>query len=791
MIFGNSLKATDIVQAVQSKLLPLSPVEAVLERIVTILPRTLIEVELVPENDIEVIDPDRTVYESMGDAPIFLAKIKSQKLKPGWHYLESALTRHNGDRVAKLYLDCGSSYIESKSIFVPSNLRGSIREVIYIPRGVKTLRWGPMESLGIFNQSALILHRISGLESIFRRGWRVLSDILRLRKLAPQSRGGLTYIGAIKDLADAYQRSAKLRLSRYAASGDYAEWIRRFDTVNDAQRTRIVNRIDKMVRYPVISIVMPCYNPNLEWLKEAIESVRSQLYPYWELCISDDASENIAVRGFLEYYKAKDNRIKVVYRENRGHISMASNSAFEIATGEYVALLDQDDALSELALYWVANCILENPDVGLIYSDEDKIDYSGQRISPNFKCDFNYDLFLCQNMISHLGVYRAKLFRELDGFRKGFEGAQDWDLALRCIEQLDPNEIVHIPRVLYHWRMHENSTSASGVLAKPYANTSAERLLADYFSRNNIAARPEFRPDIGMFRIRYSLPEVTPMVTLIVPTRNCFRTLRQCIKSIFDKTDYKNFEILIIDNGSDDKSTICYLEELRNVYGNVRVVIDNGPFNYSAINNRAVSLARGEFVGLINNDVEVISGDWLSEMVGLAMQPGVGAVGAKLLYPNNTLQHAGVVLGIGGVAGHSHKYFSSESHGYFCRLSLTQTCSAVTAACLLVRKSVFEESGGLDQENLAVAYNDVDFCLRLRELGYRNIWTPHAMLYHHESLSRGQEDSPEKHQRLLREKEYMIKRWGKALISDPSYSPNLTLISEDFSYSWPPRVAAV
>ncbi|MGH8615429.1 MAG: glycosyltransferase family 2 protein [Gammaproteobacteria bacterium] len=790
MINSIKVKEIDLIREVQSKLMPLSPLERMLERIILMLPRKFLEVELISKEEVEIIDSERGRYESTGSNPRFSMKIDSYPPKKGWYYLESALTRPNGDRTAKIYFDRGHGYSESECIFIPSNLRGSIREVFYLPGDVRALRWDPTESFGAFTQSPLVIHRITGLESFFRRAWRVLFDIWRFRNKPPQARAGLTLSVAIKNLRDAYSRSANLRRGGYVQEGDYVEWICRYDTLNDAKRTRIVDRIAAMPSHPLISVVMPCYNPKPEWFKEAIESIRSQLYPRWELCVADDASTDPRIRKILESYLKIDGRIKVVFRQRNGHISAASNSALEIATGEYVALVDHDDLLPEHALFWVADIILRHPDSGLIYSDEDKIDESGLRSGPYFKCDFNYDLFLSHNMICHLGVYKTEQLRRIGGFREGFEGSQDWDLALRCVEQLKPSEIVHIPRVLYHWRMHPESTALKEQEAKPYVNVAAEKALNEHFERRHIAARAELIPEVGFLRTRYVLPERLPMVTLIIPTRNELGVLCQCVTSILKKTAYPNYEILIVDNGSDDPDTLAYFNTIR---GNprIRILRDDGPFNFSALNNRAVREARGELIGLINNDIEVINGEWLSEMVSIALQPGVGAVGARLWYPDDTLQHGGVIVGIGGVAGHSHKFSKKGSPGYFDRAVLTQSFSAVTGACLIVSKSIYEDVGGLDEENLQVAFNDVDFCLRVRDAGYRNVWTPFADLYHHESVSRGQEDSAEKQARFAREVAYMQQRWGESLLKDPAYSPNLTLDRVDFSYAWPPRVELI
>ena len=569
-----------------------------------------------------------------------------------------------------------------------------------------------------------------------------------------------------------------------ATRNNYDEWIQRYDCIDAEQRAAILKRIAAMPERPLISVVMPTYNPKPEWLKEAIESIRNQLYPNWELCIADDLSTDPAIRPLLEQLSREDSRIKVIFREQNGHISAASNSALQLAVGDWVALLDHDDLLPEHALYCVANAIVANPSVRMIYSDEDKIDVSGRRHGPYFKCDWNQDLFYSQNFFSHLGVYHKPLLDTVGGFRIGLEGSQDYDLVLRCIEHVGVDAIHHIPRVLYHWRVHAESTAA-GANAKPYAALAGERALNEHFARQGVAGGVEWGR-VG-YRARYSLPATLPLVSLIIPTRNGLNLLRQCIDSIVGKTTYSNYEIIVVDNGSDDPEALRYFESLGQD-ARIRVLRDDSPFNHSALNNSAVSQAEAEIVGLINNDIEVISPDWLSEMVSLALQPGVGAVGAKLFYPDDTLQHGGVVLGIGGVAGHANKLGRQPSYGYLGRTGLISSYSAVSAACLVVRKSVYLEVDGLNERDLTIAFNDIDFCLRVREAGYRNVWTPYAELYHHESATRGYDDDPQKQPRFAAEITYMQRRWGDLLLRDPAYSPNLTLEYEDFSLAWPPRV---
>lgn len=531
------------------------------------------------------------------------------------------------------------------------------------------------------------------------------------------------------------------------------------------------------------SIVVPVYNANLLWLDEAINSVINQSYSNWELCIADDCSTDPQVKVALKAYASNNPKIKVTFREANGHISAASNSAIDLASGDWIVLLDQDDLLHLDALANVADTIERNPSCQMIYSDEDKIDENGNRFNPYFKSDWNLDLFLSHNMFSHLGCYKTSLIKEVGGFRIGFEGAQDYDLALRCIERITHSDIQHIPHVLYHWRVHSAST-ASGAAAKPYAMIAGERAINDHLGRLNVNAYA--RLINHGYRVRYALPNNDPLVSIIIPTHNKSDLLENCITSILDKTNYKNYELIIVDNNSNDASTLQYLKWVTN-NPRIKVLKDPGEFNYSRINNKAVQEARGDFIALVNNDIEVISPDWLTEMLSHAARVGVGAVGAKLWYPNSTIQHAGLILGVGGVANSAHHLFARGQQDYFSKSNLLQSVSAVTAACLLVKKEAYLQVGGLDEENLGVAFNDVDFCLRLLEHGYKNIFTPYAELFHHESASRGYDVSKEKQDRLAREDAYMWKRWGAILKNDPAYNPNLSNEKMDFSLAFPPR----
>jgi glycosyltransferase involved in cell wall biosynthesis len=578
-------------------------------------------------------------------------------------------------------------------------------------------------------------------------------------------------------------RGAIFREPSDGDAGDYARWIRCYDQLQRDDLKRICEQIAKFHYSPLVSVLLPVYNSNLKWLRRAILSVQKQLYPHWELCIVDDASTDRKIWPFLQRCARQDRRIKLMRRTENGHISAASNDALRLTTGDFVALLDHDDELAPTAFYFVALALNKNRDLQLLYSDEDKLEEHNRRSEPYFKSDWNPELFLAQNFVSHLSVYRTDLIHRIGGFRIGFEGSQDYDLALRCIEQIRPEQIEHMPWVLYHWRAGDQST-ASNPTAKPYAQEAARRAVQEHLKRTGVAGTVVPSHD-AYLQTKYALPNERPMVSIIIPTRDQASPLKKCVYSIFEKTDYPAYELIVLDNESQDSEALEFLAGLEK-RDDVRVERIDDAFNYSRLNNRGVELSRGSFVALLNNDVEVLHADWLSEMVSRAMQPKVAMVGARLWYPNGTIQHGGVILGAGGIAGHAHIGLRRGEPGYFARAHLAQDISAVTTACALVRREVYLQVGGFD-ENLAVTFNDVDFCLRLREAGYRILWTPYAELIHHESVSRGFDDSAPKQTRFLAEVDYMKSKWGEILQRDPFYNPNLSLDENLFTLAFPPR----
>lgn len=559
------------------------------------------------------------------------------------------------------------------------------------------------------------------------------------------------------------------RALAHRAETGYAAWIARFDRLTAAERSRIRAEIAGWEAPPLISVLMPVHDPDPRVLEAAIRSVRGQLYPTWELCIADDASTDPRIPRLIARHAAEEPRIRTVRRPENGHIARATNDALGLAGGAYAAFLDHDDLLSENALFEVARAVRADPELALIYSDEDKVDRRGRRFEPHFKSGYDRELLWAQNYVNHLCVVRTDALRRLGGLRPGFEGSQDHDLLLRLTEGLDASRVRHIPKVLYHWRAAAGSgTFSDRALAR--AEEARLRALTEIAARKG--ARAERGPE-GFNRLVRPLPAPPPLVSVVIPTRDRAELLGVVLDGLFARTDYPALEVIVVDNGSTEPAT-------RDLFARhagdprLRVLPAPGPFNFSELSNRGAAAARGTILLFLNNDIEVLEPGWLTELVAIASDPEIGAVGAKLLYPDGTIQHGGIVLGIGGIAGHSHLGLPGSAPGYFARMVLSQEVSAVTGACLAMRAAVFSEVGGFDAAHLAVAFNDVDLCLKIRAAGYRIVWTPHARLVHHESKSRGAEDTPEKRARFEAESRVMRERWEPVLRADPYYNPNLS-----------------
>jgi GT2 family glycosyltransferase len=595
---------------------------------------------------------------------------------------------------------------------------------------------------------------------------------LRQQWFALKKRFGMTEIGPQPYFAPVIDETDE----RWEAELPYQRWL-----VGNRLRPTDIARISeltaRMRTRPLISVLVPVYDPPEDFLRAMLDSVVGQHYRNWELCIVDDASTQPHVRLIIEEYAAKDDRIRPLYRSENGHIAAASNDALALARGEFVALLDHDDTLAPEALFEVAFALDGDP-ADIVYSDEDKIDGEGTRSDPYFKPDWAPDSLLARNYVSHLGVYRTSLVREIGGFRAGFEGSQDYDLVLRASERT--RRILHIPRVLYHWRVSAHSTAGARD-QKGYAQRAAVRALEEALARRGEPGRVVEDAEVpGIYSIRYEV-RTPELVSIIIPTRDHAEDLERCLRALFEASTWSHFEVVLLDNGSTEPATARLLAAWQaREPERFRVVRYDVPFNFSTINNHAVTHARGRYLLFLNNDTEAITPDWIGAMVEQAQRPSIGAVGAKLLYADDTVQHAGVVIGLGGVAGHSHKYYPASAPGYFYMLQTVNNYSAVTGACLMVRREVFEQVGGFDAE-LAIAFNDVDLCLRIAAAGYYNVYLPHVQLYHYESKSRGMEDTPEKMARFLREQRTMQRRWHTADVPDPFYNLNLTLLTEDYA----------
>ena len=615
-------------------------------------------------------------------------------------------------------------------------------------------------------------------------------------------------VGALKRLL---RKPAAALPPTKAPPRDYAQWVREFDSPSDEVYANLKAQIDGFAVLPLFSILLPCPSQTLQdaaaldLLKATLASVQQQIYPNWELCIAANASASAELQALLTRSAQAEPRIKLAFvsiattAATTTSVAMAgsaivrlSNHALSMVSSApdnpsaWVVRLNTTDLIAYQAINTPATAINDDENYQIIYADEDVLDADGQRAEPYFKCDWNPDLHLSHNLIGRFGIYRTVMVQALGGYVDNSGSCADWalamdfDLSLRCMERVQAEQICHVPQVLFHAR--QAALDGTATAAAP-ASEAGKLALVAYLQRSGVVGEVD---NLGHgYRIRYASAE-HPLVSLIIPTRNGLNLLRLCIDSIQQKTAYPQFEIIVVDNGSDDPSALDYLKQIA-TKPNIRVLRIDAPFNYSALNNAAVKVAKGALIGLINNDIEVISPDWMDELVSQALRPGVGAVGARLWFPDDTLQHGGVVLGIHGWAAHAHNHFTRGSLGYKGRMALVQNFSAVTGACMMVRKSSFDAVGGLNEDALKISCNDVDFCLKLLKIGLRNVWTPFADLYHHESATRGFEDTPAKKARFTGELEYMHRHWQDVLQNDPAYSPNLTLSAQDFGLAWPPR----
>ncbi len=554
----------------------------------------------------------------------------------------------------------------------------------------------------------------------------------------------------------------------------YGPW---YEAYVPDEKTLEKQRAHSFAYTPLISVAVPAYQTPIEFLEQMIDSLISQTYSNWELCIANASPDNEAMQRVLADYAARDSRVRFCnLKENLG-IAENTNRAFAMAKGEFLGLLDHDDLLAPNALYEIVNVLQDHSKADAVYTDEDKVTTDlDEHFQPHLKPDFNLDLLRSNNYICHFFVVRRTVVEQVGGFRREFDGAQDYDFIFRCTERA--REVLHVPEILYHWRTHKAST-ADNPASKMYAFEAGKRAIEAHLERTGTRGIVSHTQDLGFYRVQYPV-QGQPLVSVIIPNKDEKETLQICLESLKKNTDYKNFEIIIVENNSTTDEIFQYYKELAKD-PQIHLLRWKKEFNYSAINNFGAAHAQGEYLLFLNNDIKVITPEWMNEMLGVCQRPEVGAVGVKLIYPDNTIQHAGCVIGMGGIAGHMFVDMPSERTGYLHKASLIQDMSAVTAACMMMKKEAFDKAGGFTQE-LAVAFNDVDLCLKVRKEGYLVVYDPYAKLYHMESKTRGAEDSKEKVRRFQTEIEYMRCHWMDILKKgDPYYNKNLSLTKWNYS----------
>ena len=559
---------------------------------------------------------------------------------------------------------------------------------------------------------------------------------------------------------------------------DQAEIYKKWFAIHKVTQEELDNQKKAKFDYePKISIIVPTYNTPVKYLEEMIQSVIDQSYSNWQLCIADGSCGNAKLEKVLEEYHNKDSRIIYKLLDSNKGIAGNTNAALELADGEITGLLDHDDTLEPDALYEVVKAFQDKL-VDAVYTDEDKIlgpDWIN--VDPNFKPDYNVDLLRSHNYITHFFCVKTELLKEIGGFKAEYDGAQDYDVILRCTEKARKTR--HIAKILYHWRMHDNSTAANPA-SKAYCHEAGRKAVEDHLKRLGIPGKVELSKLFGGSRVIYETPG-NPLVSIVIPNKDHIDDLDKCVRSLFNVNTYKNIEVIIVENNSTQKETFEYYDSIQKEYSDVRVLMWKSGFNYSAINNFGVKEAKGDYILLLNNDTEMIAPDSISDMLGYCMRPDVGIVGAKLLYPDGTIQHAGVIIGLGGIAGHAFIGLDANQYGYMSRAYLSSDYSAVTAACLMISKDIYNEVGGLCEE-YAVAFNDVDFCMKVRSKGYLVVYDAFSQWYHYESKSRGYEDTEEKQLRFKGEIETFKSKWQKELDEgDPFYNRNFPLNTESYT----------
>ncbi len=732
---------------------------------------------LQPSSD---LSPADGAWVATGTSPQFdLCPLHGQ-YPVGWVLFDTRLVRRSADCSARLILNLGKGFDDGMVIDVPSTRKGRVHELLCLPPGVTGIRWAPQVATGEIQHGPVCFTEIGTPERIYRMVRRIVPVLWR----RPRERllaAGLSITRMLTDLTGAYQAAGKLRA--YAPAPSYSRWIERFDTLSPQDQALITRHIGRFRTPPRFLLVVTVITRRFHLIPETLQSIARQLYRDITVVLLHPDGAREALSESQAFLSRSGLNCRIVADQSGESCLQELHQLLEGESAEYVALLHGGDVLTEHALYWMASMIESCPDIGLLYSDEDRVNVKDERHDPIFKPDWTPEFLRSTNYVGQFAVYRREALMQAGGLTLHDCLGDSHDLLLRVTDVLPANRIVHIPAILFHRRAVSQDTQLGSEIGA--CQPSGIEAVEAHLRRKGIRATVA-ETFSGTYRIRYSLPDVLPMISLVIPTRDSFHLLRRCLDSL-EKSTYPHYEILVVDNQSIDEPTLKLLENIRS-RPNVRVLSYDRPFNYSAMNNHAAEHAKGDVLCLLNNDTEVISPDWMEEMLGHLIQDRVGVVGAKLYYSDDRVQHAGDVVGVGGVANHLHAFLDRDSPGYCRRAVLAQDLSAVTGACLMTWRSLYLKLGGLNEEHLPVAFNDVDYCLRVREAGYRVVWTPQAELYHHESVSRGAEDTPEKMARAKKEVAYMGRRWRHVIQHDPFYNPNLSYERPDFSLSHAPVI---
>lgn len=744
---------------VRSRLLPLPRWEQCLEVLFECLPRDWIPSILRPEQDVELISDRSGEYRVTGDAPVLVLEPLDCYRQGGWFYLEAALERHTGCRRASLGVWVSGTMLE---IPISSNLRGTIREVFHLPAGVQRLEWRPMTVKGMFRQTPFLLHRISWLESVGRRLLRVVFDLYRFHGLPWKKKGAnlMVWGRALVRLEVSYMAFARTRMLR-AGSKTYRDFVK-----NEVlPQPEAVSAVAADFSF---ALILNVDAEGAHYLERTLDSLRHQTWPHWQLYIQK--GQGCSAQVWCDVHaRIQQSEWLQPHLAGVWPAGLTLGALSDTVEAHCIGVLDVGDELRPCTLALCASHWIREPALLWVYGDHDELDVLGERGRPHFKPDWNPDLYWSCDYIRQPAFFARAAWADLPA------SARSWPLTSRSLGlalamgRVSAAQIAHIPCVLAHSRV--------------FPTRSEVRLRAEFTllqrALEPVGAEVCEEAVYGGYWVTHPLPQCLPLVSVLIPTRDALPVLRQCVDSLLSTTTYPRLEMIVVDNQSADPDTLTWLAE-QETTGRIRVVRLDIPFNYALIHNLAVKEARGEVLALLNNDIEIVDADWLEHAVRHVMRDGVGAVGAKLLYPDGAVQHAGVVTGIGGIAGHVHKYLGGDEPGYCNRAVLTQNFSAVTGACMVMCKSHYQQVGGMD-ENLAVAFNDVDLCLKLGDAGLRMVYEPRVRLIHHESYSRGADDTPAKQRIFRREYDYMKMKWGKRLVHDPAYNPNLTLNFEDFS----------